>query len=250
MRREHETLLSEWVRANLRLLRWAVAVEGMQVICGFGLAGWLLLLHANRLTDAGGALLLAYWALSLPMLGEGVVLLARQYPAQRNVVLRLLEPLGALDSEPTASNPLEKGVATSTRKGVTVTFEDVGVVASGHKILEGITAHIAAGEHVAVIGESGAGKSTLVGLLLGWHRATEGHVLIDGQRLDAHRLDGLRPLTAWVDPAVQIWNRPLAHNLFYGVDRTREGALGKAPRVGRFAWCTSTIAGRTSNATG
>lgn len=40
-------------------------------------------------------LLLAYWALNLPVLGEEIGRLVRQYPLLRNVTLRLLEPLGA-----------------------------------------------------------------------------------------------------------------------------------------------------------
>jgi ATP-binding cassette subfamily B protein len=99
VRREHESLLVEWARASRHLLRWVVVVEGLQLLAGFGLAGWLLLLHAGRLSDTGGALLLAYWALSLPVLGEEIALAARQYPTHRNVVLRLLEPLGAPEEE-------------------------------------------------------------------------------------------------------------------------------------------------------
>lgn len=77
------------------MLRWVVVVEGLQSRVGFGLAGWLLLLHVNRGGDAGAALLLAYWALNLPVLGAEIALLTRQYPIHRNVTLRLLEPLGA-----------------------------------------------------------------------------------------------------------------------------------------------------------
>jgi ATP-binding cassette subfamily B protein len=69
---------------------------------------------------------------------------------------------------------------------------------------------------VAIVGASGAGKSSLAGLLLGWHRAASGSVLVDGIRLDDLRLDQLRAHTAWVDPAVQLWNRPIAENLRYG----------------------------------
>jgi ABC-type transport system involved in cytochrome bd biosynthesis fused ATPase/permease subunit len=66
---------------------------------------------------------------------------------------------------------------------------------------------------VAVVGPSGAGKSSLVGLLLGWHKASQGEVLVDGAPLD---IDRLRLSTAWVDPAVQLWNRSLFDNLQYG----------------------------------
>ena len=85
----------EWVRASRRLLRWVVLLEGVQYITGFGLAGWLLFLNAGHAGEAGGVLLLAYWALNLPVLGEEIGRLVRQYPLLRNVTLRLLEPLGA-----------------------------------------------------------------------------------------------------------------------------------------------------------
>jgi ATP-binding cassette subfamily B protein len=80
---------------------------------------------------------------------------------------------------------------------------------------------------VAIVGASGAGKSTLVGLLLGWHRVARGAVLIDGEPLDAPRLDRLRDQTAWVDPTVQLWNRSLLHNLLYGV-RHDDATVGPA----------------------
>jgi ATP-binding cassette subfamily B protein len=99
---------------------------------------------------------------------------------------------------------------------VAVTFDAVAVRAAGQTILEEVRVHIGAGSHVAVVGASGAGKSSLVGLLLGWHRAACGRILIDGQPLDAARLDRLREETAWLDPAVQLWNRSLLQNLLYG----------------------------------
>jgi len=103
---------------------------------------------------------------------------------------------------------------------LSVTFESVTVHAAGHTILQDVDLKIEGGSHVAIVGASGAGKSSLVGLLLGWHRAAAGRILIDGQVLDASRLDRLRCDTAWVDPAVQLWNRSLIGNLLYGVPET------------------------------
>ncbi len=84
------------------------------------------------------------------------------------------------------------------------------------RILDDVSLSIPAGSHVAVVGMSGAGKSTLLGLLLGWHRPTAGSVHVDGEPLDSTRLERLRLETAWVDPAVQLWNESLLDNLLYG----------------------------------
>jgi ATP-binding cassette subfamily B protein len=56
----------------------------------------------------------------------------------------------------------------------------------------------------------------LLGLLLGWYRPAEGSVLVDGSPLEGAHLDQLRSRTAWIDPAVQLWNRSLFSNLCYG----------------------------------
>src|SRR5262249_24969250 len=95
-------------------------------------------------------------------------------------------------------------------------------------ILDGVDLAIEAGSRVAIVGPSGAGKSTLVGLLLGWHAPAAGRVLVDGAPLDAGRLDELRRDTAWVDPAVQLWNAPLLQNLLYGAPPDAGGLLGPA----------------------
>jgi ATP-binding cassette subfamily B protein len=220
VRREHEGLLVEWARASHRLLLWAVALEALQMVAGYGLAGWLLLAHAGRMGDVGGLLLLAYWALSLPQLGEEIALLARQCPTLRTVTLRLLEPLGAPEEAPVADAPTSPGSgaldAGDPPVGVAISLQGVTVRAGGHTILDDIHLSIEPGRHVAVVGPSGAGKSTLAGLLLGWHRPEAGRIFVDGEPLSAGCLDRLRTETAWVDPTVRLWNRPLADNLVYG----------------------------------
>ena len=97
VRREHESLLTEWARAGLNLQRAVLSLETLQFLVGFGLAIWLLASHLGRGGQAGAVLLLVYWALNLPALGQEVAIIAWQYPAYRNVTLRLLEPLGALE---------------------------------------------------------------------------------------------------------------------------------------------------------
>jgi ATP-binding cassette subfamily B protein len=215
VRRQHESLLVQWARAGLNLQRLVIALESVQFIAGFGLAIWLLTSHLGRYAESGAVLLLVYWALNLPALGQEIAQIAWQYPLYRNVTLRLLEPLGALEQGPrTTSSSAPPGLAR--QPAVAITFDNVRVVAAGHTILQSIDVQIRPGEHVAIVGHSGAGKSSLVGMLLGWYRPAGGEVLVDGEPLDEARVEMLRRETAWLDPAVHIWNRSMAENLSYG----------------------------------
>src|SRR5262249_7597080 len=95
MTREYESLLVEWTPAGRHLPRAVVSIDGGQGLLGFGLAAGLLVAYLTRGGEASGVLLLTYWALRLPSLGQELLLLTRQYPGHRNATLRFLEPLGA-----------------------------------------------------------------------------------------------------------------------------------------------------------
>jgi ABC-type bacteriocin/lantibiotic exporter with double-glycine peptidase domain len=217
VRREHENLLRHWADAALRLQRAVVSIEAIQLLAMFGLVAMLLLTRPLAGTEIGRALLLVYWALNLPSLGQDVAALTRQYPYYRNLTLRLLEPLGAPEEE------VGTAVAAGLKAPPAIEFQDVYAEASGHTILEGISVRMDAGAHVAVVGPSGAGKSSFVGVLLGWLKPSRGQVLVDGGTLN-HTV--LRRSAAWVDPAVQLWNQPLLANLTYGSDAALEEVGG------------------------
>ena len=180
-----------------------------------GLAGGLLFSHFIQTgTVTGGDLLLVYWTLKLPAVGHNLIVLSQQLPMQQNIVARLMEPLLAPDDEPAAGNPAGLPSAAALPTGaVSIAISAGTVVAAGHDILRDLDLTIRPGEHVAIVGASGAGKSTLIGLLLGWHRLSAGTLRVDGAPLTGDARDALRRSTAWVDPAIQIWNRSLADNL-------------------------------------
>jgi ATP-binding cassette subfamily B protein len=226
VRREHEALLVEWTRAAFEIAAASVTIEAVQMVGTYTLIVLMLLSNFARASEPAAVLLLLYWALNLPLLGRELATLLRQYPTQRNRTLRLLEPLGATEGEgddvspPTESRNAVEETHTGERfrVGVSLVFEQVRVVAAGHTILEGLDLWIDAGAHVAIVGASGSGKSSFLGTLLGWHRPGAGRILVDGKVLDAAELTALRRQTAWVDPAVHLWNRSLKNNLCYGQD--------------------------------
>ncbi len=226
VRREHEALLTEWARSAREPLRLALWVDAARSLGCFGLAGWILFMHIQTVGVTGNLLLLVYWVLKLPALGERLGSLVLQYPAQRNIVLRLLEPLRAPEErEASLANVHDRATLENTphhsktlnpeTRGLAIEFEGASVVAGGHTILQNIRLSIQPGEHIAIVGPSGAGKSSLLGVLLGWYSLIEGRVSVDGLPLTRDRLTELRRQTAWIDPAIQIWNRPLLDNLRY-----------------------------------
>lgn len=228
VRREHEGQVVEWARSGLALQRVAVGMEGLMALAGLGLAVALIFGHLSRTGALSSSLLFLYWTLNLPLLGQQLAQLARQYPLHRNVTLRLLEPLGALDDAQACASLPDAACTTPVAReasGVAVEFKQVGVRAGGHTVLEDIELSIAPGSHVAIVGPSGAGKSSLAGLLVGWQRVSQGALLVDGAPLDGARLERLRRETAWVDPSVQIWNRSILDNLTYGSSPDLPGAL-------------------------
>ncbi|HXV63154.1 MAG TPA: cysteine peptidase family C39 domain-containing protein [Vicinamibacteria bacterium] len=226
LRREHEALLSQWARARLKLQGAAVTLEATQFFVGYALAVLLVFQHVGRGAEIGLLLLLAYWALNLPVLGLEVAQLARRYPEHRNVTLRTLEPLNAPEEQTVPGSAGPDGTQRTKPPGVSIRMQDVSVQLGGHRVLEGLELSIERGSHVALVGASGAGKTTFLGLLLGWHRAFRGTIFVDDEVLDGRKLLELRAQTAWVDPAVQLWNRSLLDNLRYGA--TLDGDLGLA----------------------
>jgi ATP-binding cassette subfamily B protein len=223
VRREQQSLLAEWARASLRLVRLGVSAAAVQMAVTTALVALLLFDFIRRHGDAGGALLLVYWALNLPFLGNFFAQAIQQYQPRSNAALRVLELLDGPEQEvcATPSLPPSSGAASIDLDAVTVRL-------TSRVVLDRVSLRVAPGEHVAIVGASGAGKSTLVGLLLGWSSPASGTVSVDGRPLDAAGLDVLRCATAWVDPAIQIWNRSLLDNLTYGSEGFDTGGFSAA----------------------
>ena len=246
VRRLHEGLLVQWARSMRGFNAVSVSAGSAQSLVCVSLAAVALYGHFMRSgTASGGDLLLIFWMFKLPSLGSTFAAMATQYPMQRNVLLRLLEPLSApteaatlltdvasSDKNPTeskatgpvtvaASQEITNLVPEEKSKATALQITKGTVIAAGHILLLDISLNISPGEHVAIVGSSGAGKSTLVGLILGWHRLVTGQLLLDGAAPTPASQERMRRETAWVDPAIQIWNRSFLDNLMYAADEIR-----------------------------
>jgi ATP-binding cassette subfamily B protein len=211
----HENSLDRWRSANWSYLRFAIGLEGLQSSIGLLFVGWLIFHHTSRSSDPGTLLLFVYWVLNLPLFGRRIAGELQSYASCRNAAARLLEPLNAREQQPLHEADTTMAQHESAAFGMHVEFRNVTVASQSKIILADIDLRIEAGTHIAIVGRSGAGKTSLVGLLLGWLRPTTGDIFVGGELLTENRLQQVRRETAWVDPAVHLWNRSLLENLSY-----------------------------------
>lgn len=247
LRRGQEALLVEWTRARHGLQQLSLVFEALLSTSSFGLVAWLVFAHVEASDSAALVLLVVFWALRFPVLGQRLLVLTRSVPSVMNRVRRLLEMIGEVPagSEPSRARELTapapaplapaaplpsapSGAPRGEPRGVGVRMQRVRVKGGGHVILDKVSLDIAPGEHVAIVGSSGAGKSTLVGLLLGWLRPCRGELSVDGRPFDQAAVERLRRETAWIDPSIQLWNESLLDNLRYGNDASEGWSLGGA----------------------
>ncbi len=98
--------------------------------------------------------------------------------------------------------------------------------------IEGVSLAIRGGERVGLVGPSGAGKSTLVKLLLRFHDAEAGRILIDGQDIAGVQQESLRRQIGVVTQDTSLLHRSVRDNILYGrPDATEAEMVAAAVRA-------------------
>lgn len=223
--REHEALLTTWVRTGRALATQSVGIQSVQVVLATALAAAMVYRFASAEGALAGVLLVAFWALRIPAAGQDFAASIAAWHDVRVTLARLLSPLSAPETAKEAAK--EPHHAT---KGVAIELRGVSAMAGGHTVVEGVDLRIEPGSHVGIVGLSGAGKSSLLGLLQGFLEVSAGELRVDDRRLDAAAIARLHEETAWVDPGVFLWNRSLLENVAYGARRGDEHELPDALR--------------------
>ncbi|HKX07299.1 MAG TPA: ABC transporter ATP-binding protein [Stellaceae bacterium] len=104
-----------------------------------------------------------------------------------------------------------------TRERGHVAFDDVSFhYPDGHRVFEGFSLDVPAGERVGLVGESGAGKSTLLALLQRFQDPQRGRILIDGQDVARITQETLPDAVSVVPQDVALLHRPILENIRYG----------------------------------
>lgn len=94
----------------------------------------------------------------------------------------------------------------------------------------GLELAVPEGRIVALTGPSGGGKSTILGLVMGFHRPSQGRVLVDGQDLSVLDLAAWRRRTAWVGQNPGMTRGSVGDNVRLGCPDANDAEIAAALR--------------------
>ncbi len=103
----------------------------------------------------------------------------------------------------------------------------------GQELLRGLNLHVRAGETIAIVGESGSGKTTMLNLVIGFLKAKEGQVLVDGQDIKDIDLHSYRRHIAIVPQNSVLFTGSIRENITYGVQNVTEEKIKTALEAAR-----------------
>jgi subfamily B ATP-binding cassette protein MsbA len=131
------------------------------------------------------------------------------------------------DSEP--ARTIDPGVVRGD-----VAFEDVVFeYEEGKPVLHGLSFDSKPGTVTALVGSSGSGKSTIISLICGFHTATGGKILVDGNDLATLRLSAFRQQLGVVLQETFLFDGSIRENVRFSRPQASEEQLMEACRIAR-----------------
>ncbi len=113
-----------------------------------------------------------------------------------------------------------------------IRFSNVGFsYRGGEPVFSGVSFTARPGETVAFVGPSGAGKTTILNLVIGFAKATEGTVTIDGTDICELKMKNYREHLAVVPQNSILFQGTIRENITYGLDDVSEEMLLEAVRA-------------------
>ena len=112
-----------------------------------------------------------------------------------------------------------------------VEFRDLSFAYNGQPVLQGVSAMVAPGQTLALVGPTGSGKSTLVDLLPRLFDPPAGTVLIDGVDVRRIPLKVLRGVIGYVPQEPFLFSDTIAENVAFGAQGAGAHGAGVAEAV-------------------
>ncbi|MEO3747256.1 ABC transporter ATP-binding protein [Plantactinospora sp. B5E13] len=200
-------------RAHLDLQRVEVTINSAMMafgsallvgLVGYGVALWRAEVAPIGLVAAALALSFRITAMAEWLL-DAVSSLFGSVGALRRALRTVAQPLAVAD---------KPGAARLRVRGGAISFSQVSHhYGRGVGGLDRLNLDVAAGERVGLVGRSGAGKSTLVGLLLRFHDAESGTIMIDGTDIRDVTQESLRGQIAMVTQDATLLHRSIRENI-------------------------------------
>ena len=201
-RRTHLDLQRVEVTINSTMMALSSAL--LVGLVGYGIALWRTDAAPLGLVAAALALSFRITAMAEWLL-DAVSSLFGSVGALRRALRTIAQPLAVADKPQAA--PLRV-------RGGAISFSQVSHhYGRGEGGLDRLSLHVAAGERVGIVGRSGAGKSTLVGLLLRFHDAESGTIMIDGTDITDVTQESLRSQIAMVAQEATLLHRSVRENI-------------------------------------
>lgn len=100
-----------------------------------------------------------------------------------------------------------------------------------NQVLNHLNLHVEQGQTIAFVGESGAGKSTILNMVIGFHMATGGKVLLDGHDMSQIDLRTYRKHLAVVPQTSILFSGTIRENITYGCDHVTDEELAEVVRA-------------------
>jgi ATP-binding cassette, subfamily B, multidrug efflux pump len=246
--RQEEAEIERFRRSNeeyLRRNRQLVLVQGLFFPCMslfLGLGSLVVLWMGSRDVIQGRITLGQFVAfnayltlLSWPMIAFGwVTNMLQRGMASWKRMLEVLETEPAIADNLTRradlSGPPFGGADSPALHQINgdIEFRDLTFSYGGTPVLEHISAHIQAGQTVALVGPTGSGKSTLINLIARLHEPPPGTVLVDGVDVREWPLAELRGSIGFVPQEPFLFSDTLADNVAFGLD-SRSAASPSVP---------------------
>jgi ATP-binding cassette subfamily C protein CydD len=131
--------------------------------------------------------------------------------------------------------PPALAIRTVEASGVAVAFQNVRVSWDKTRgpALDGLSFVLPPGEMLVLAGPSGSGKSTVIELLLGFIRADEGRVLINGANITDIVPSALATLTAWIGQKPTLFAASIRDNIRFARPDATDLEVAEAARQAR-----------------
>ena len=100
-----------------------------------------------------------------------------------------------------------------------------------NKVLNHLNLHVEQGQTIAFVGESGAGKSTILNMVIGFHMASGGEVLLDGHDMSQIDLRTYRKHLAVVPQTSILFSGTIRENITYGCEHVTDEELAEVVRA-------------------